>query len=145
MNVAPVQSRLRARYAETDRMGVVYHANYLVWMEIGRTDYCRARGFRYADMERDADARLPVVEVRCRYVASARYDDDILVLTTLIELRSRKLVFHYEIRHAETNLPLAEGETTHIVVNGEGKPIRLPAKYFDMLSASSPTTHATES
>src|SRR5438105_9781767 len=81
-----VESILRVRYAETDSMGIVYHSNYLVWMEIGRTEYFRALGFSYRELERDYRLYTPVVEVRCRYLAPARYDDEIVVRTRVAQI-----------------------------------------------------------
>jgi acyl-CoA thioester hydrolase len=128
-----IESRFRVRYAETDQMGVVYHANYLVWMEIGRTDYCRARGFRYADMEAAHGTFLAVADAQCRYHLSARYDDEIVVRTQAAELRSRLAKFQYRIHRAADDALLAEGETTHVVVNREGRPTRFPAPFLDLL------------
>src|ERR671921_157176 len=91
------ETTLRVRYAETDRMGVVYHANYLVWFEIGRTEFCRARGFAYKDMEENDHAFLVVAESYCRYKSSARYDDELVVRTHITELRRRSVRFGYEI------------------------------------------------
>src|SRR5207237_4327270 len=83
------ESRFRVRYAETDQMGMVYYANYLVWMEVGRSDFCRQCGFSYRDLEREEQAFLTVAEATCRYHAPARYDDEIFVETELSRLRSR--------------------------------------------------------
>ena len=80
--------RLRVRYAETDQMGVVYHANYFVWMEMGRVELCRQMGMRYRDMEQDG-VLLTVAEVNCRYLAPARYDDEVIVKTTISQASSR--------------------------------------------------------
>jgi acyl-CoA thioester hydrolase len=94
------ETMLRVRYSETDKMGIVYYANYLVWFEIGRTDYCRARGFSYRDMEDSEDAFLVVAEAYCRYKAPAYYDDELIVRTHITELRKRSLRFGYEIVRA---------------------------------------------
>ena len=93
------ETLLRVRYAETDKMGIVYYANYLVWFEIGRTDYCRARGFSYRDMEQSEDAFLVVAEAYCRYKAPAYYDDELIVRTHITELRKRSLRFVRWPRH----------------------------------------------
>lgn len=134
MTELTVESHLRVRYAETDQMGVVYHTNYLIWMEIGRTDYCRRCGFQYATMEREEGAFLAVAQAQCRFLASARYDDEIVIQTRLGELRSRQIKFSYSIHRQIDNLLLAEGETVHIVINREGRPMRFPPKYAAMLS-----------
>src|SRR5438128_9402178 len=109
------ESLLRVRYAETDKMGVVYHANYLIWFEIGRTEFCRARGFNYRDLEEDEDAFLVVAETYCRHKSSAYFDDEVLVRTRVTELRKRTLRFGYEVVRAGTGEGLAEGETGYVV------------------------------
>ena len=116
------ETMLRVRYAETDKMGIVYYANYLVWFEIGRTDYCRARGFSYRDMEESEDAFLVVAEAYCRYKAPAYYDDELIVRTHITELRKRSLRFGYEIVRAASGQVVAEGETGvgfHLILNGK--------------------------
>src|SRR5260370_13916759 len=106
---------LRVLYSETDKMGVVYHANYLVWFEIGRTEFCRARGFSYREMEENDNAFLVVVESYCRYKAPAYYDDQLLVRTHITELRRRSLRFGYEILRVSDGAVISEGETRHVV------------------------------
>jgi acyl-CoA thioester hydrolase len=123
-----IESRIRVRYAETDQMGVVYYANYLVWMEVARVDYCRQIGFEYRDMEADG-AVLAVTEVKCQYRASARFDDEVRILIRMTEARSRTIRFAYEMRRAGDDLLLASGETLHAVCSHEGRMIRLPEKY----------------
>jgi len=88
---------LQVRYAETDQMGVVYYANYMIWFEIGRTDFCRQHGFAYREMEQQGGLYIMVAEARCRYKAPARYDDEILVRTCLKAIRRRVLIFGYEV------------------------------------------------
>ena len=100
---------LRVRYSETDKMGVVYHANYLVWFEIGRTEFCRARGFSYRDMEENENSFLVVAESYCRYKAPAYYDDELVVRTHITELRRRSLRFGYEIIRVPDGTVIAEG------------------------------------
>ena len=129
------ETTVRVRYAETDRMGVVYHANYLVWFEIGRTEFCRARGFSYRLMEEDGDAFLVVAESYCRYKAPAYYDDDLIVRTHVTELRRRSVRFGYEILRASDGLIIAEGETGHVVTDGHGRVKSMPEQYRDLLSA----------
>lgn len=125
----------RVRYSETDQMGVVYYANYLVWFEIGRTEFCRQHGFEYRDMELDDGLCIIVAEASCRYKASAHYDDEIVVKTCLTAARRRVLIFGYEIYRHSDHLLLAEGETTHVVVNREGRACALPDKYRGLLLA----------
>ncbi|HLI29740.1 MAG TPA: thioesterase family protein [Terriglobia bacterium] len=128
-------TQLRVRYAETDQMGVVYHANYLVWFEIGRTDFCRAHGFAYREMEQQDGLYIMVAEAKCRYKAPARYDDDIRVLTRLRDMRKRVLVFGYEVYRLPEEDLLAEGETVHVITDREGRPRVLPEKYHDLFLA----------
>ena len=123
------QTRLRARYAETDQMGFVYYANYFVWMEVARVEYCRALGFEYSAMERDAGALLAVSEAQCRFRAPARFDDEVLISCECVESRSRAIRFHYEMQRERDQALLASGETLHTVINHEGRSIRLPAAY----------------
>ena len=124
-----VETRLRVRYAETDQMGIVYHANYLIWMEIGRVEYCRAAGIRYRDMERDDGILLAVVEASCRYISPALYDEEVIVKTWIEDARSRTLRFGYEMLEASTGRRLATGETKHIFCDRDRRPMKLPAKY----------------
>jgi acyl-CoA thioester hydrolase len=129
------ETDVRVRYAETDRMGVVYHANYLVWFEIGRTEFCRARGFAYREMEENSDAFLVVAESYCRYKAPAFYDDELIVRTHITELRRRSVRFGYEILRASDGLIIAEGETGHVVTDGNGRVKSMPELYRNLLSA----------
>ena len=126
---------LRVRYAETDRMGVGYHANHLVWFEIGRTEFCRARGFAYKDMEENDRAYLVVAESYCRYKAPARYDDELVVRTHITELRRRSVRFGYEIIRADDGRIIAEGETGHVVTDTNNRVISLPESYRAALSS----------
>jgi acyl-CoA thioester hydrolase len=126
---------LQVRYAETDQMGVVYYANYLVWFEIGRTDLCRKHGFAYREMEEQDGLYIMVAEARCRYKAPARYDDEILVRTSLKETRRRVLIFGYEIYRQATDELLAEGETVHVITDRDGHPRSLPEKYRELFVA----------
>lgn len=119
----------RVRYAETDQMRVVYYANYLIWFEVGRAELCRDYGFNYSDMEREDGLCIIVAEARCRYKAPARYDDEIEVRTCLREARKRVLIFNYEVYRKSDAQLLAEGETTHVVTDLEGRPSSLPEKY----------------
>ena len=125
------ESRLRVRYAETDQMGMVYYANYLIWMEVGRSDLCRQCGFSYRDLEREEQAFLAVAEATCRYLAPARYDEEILVETKLSRVRSRVVEFTYRIRRGETLL--AEGRTVHVVIGPDGRPRAMPQRYLNLL------------
>jgi acyl-CoA thioester hydrolase len=123
--------RLRVRYAETDQMGVVYYANYLVWMELGRVELCRRLGVRYRDMEEQDGVLLTVAEVSCRYHFPARYDEEVIVRTSITQATSRLVRFAYEMESAESAVKLASGVTTHIFCKRDMRPCRLPEKYWD--------------
>ena len=123
------QTRVRVRYAETDQMGVVYYANYLVWMEVARVEFCQALGFRYKDMEIEDGVLIAVVEAQCCYLHPARFDDEIIVETRIADANSRIISFGYEMRLAEGDRKLATGSTRHIFCNRQMKPVRLPVKY----------------
>ena len=127
------ESRFRVRYAETDQMGMVYYANYLIWMEVGRTDFCRECGFSYKDLEREEQAFLTVAEANCRYLAPARYDDEILVETEITRLRSRITEFTYRIKSGAKML--AEGHTVHVVIGKDGRPRSMPERYLELLKS----------
>jgi acyl-CoA thioester hydrolase len=129
---------VRVRYSETDKMGVVYHANYLIWFEIGRTEFCRARGFSYREMEENDNAFLVVVESYCRYKAPAYYDDQLLVRTHITELRRRSLRFGYEILRVSDGVVIAEGETGHVVTDSRGRVKSFPDEYAKLLATSPP-------
>jgi acyl-CoA thioester hydrolase len=122
------ETKLRVRYAETDQMGVVYYSNYLVWMEVGRVEYCRAAGFNYRDMEEEDGVLLAVVEAQCRYLHPARYDDEVIVCTQVRKAGPRGVQFGYEMRRAADGRLLATGETKHLFCGRDLKPTRLPAK-----------------
>jgi len=130
------ETKLRVRYSETDKMGVVYHANYLIWFEIGRTEFCRARGFSYREMEEDDNAFLVVAESYCRYKAPAYYDDELLVRTHITELRRRSLRFGYEIVRVSDGTIIAEGETGHVVTDANRRVRSFPDIYIKLLSAT---------
>jgi acyl-CoA thioester hydrolase len=123
-----VDTRLRVRYAETDQMGVVYHANYLVWMEVGRVEYYRARGMRYRDMEKEG-VLLAVVEAHCRYLSPAQYDEEILIRTRIEEASSRRVRFGYELFSSDDGRRLAEGFTVHVFMGRDRRARKLPEKY----------------
>src|SRR6266446_10422045 len=118
----PVETRLRVRYAETDQMGVVYYANYLVWMEVCRVEYCKSVGFSYAQMERDDGIFLAVSEAHCRYLYPARFDQEVTVHTSLADAHPRMVRFTYEMRLAEDGRKLATGETKHVFCGRDLKP-----------------------
>lgn len=123
------ETRLRVRYAETDQMGVVYYANYLVWMEVGRVEYCRAAGFDYRAMEKDDGVLLAVAEANCRYLAPALYDDEVAVNTWIERAGPRMVKFRYEMRRVADSEVLARGQTAHVFCDRDLRPTKLPAKY----------------
>jgi acyl-CoA thioester hydrolase len=122
------RSELRVRYSETDQMGVVYHTNYLVWCEIGRTDFIRRIGSTYAELERGG-VLLAVSEAAIRYHAAARYDDTICVDTTLAEVRSRAVTFDYVIVNGQTGERLASARTVLVSLDSSGRPTKLPGDF----------------
>jgi acyl-CoA thioester hydrolase len=128
------ESQLRVRYAETDAMGVVYHANYLVWFEVGRGDYMRRIGMEYAAVEAGGHI-LAVSEAAARYVASARYSDLVTVRTWVEEVRSRTMTFRYEVQLTATGQVLATGFTRHICIDHAGRVTALPTTVRAMLLA----------
>jgi acyl-CoA thioester hydrolase len=129
--------KLRVRYAETDQMGVVYHSNFVIWFEIGRVELMRQLGFRYRDMEQQDNCHIPVADLRVRYKEPAYYDDEIVVRTRLKEVHRSLLRFRYEILRAGDQRLLAEGETTHLVVDGKLKRRSLPEKYISGFTCAS--------
>lgn len=130
------ETRLRVRYAETDQMGVVYHANHFVWFEVGRVELLRQLGFSYKDMESEDGRFIAVAEAKCRYRAPARYDDEVLVRTQLLNVRDSVVHFGYELRRVEDGTLLAEGETTHIVTDVNMKVVALPDKYLKVFRSA---------
>jgi acyl-CoA thioester hydrolase len=138
------EATIRVRYSETDKMGVVYHANYLVWFEIGRTEFCRARGFNYRDLEEHEDAFLVVAESYCRHKSAAFFDDEVIVRTRVTELRKRTLRFGYEVIRAATGQVIAEGETGHVVTDGNRRVRSLPESYTRLLTLPAEELHTDE-
>ena len=124
------EARIRVRYAETDQMGVVYHSNYIIWMEVGRVELLRQLGFTYKAMEREDKCHIAVVDVKCRFKSPALYDDEVLVRTRLLNVRESLIHFGYEIVRAADGALLAEGETVHIVVDEAMQRTALPDKYL---------------
>ncbi len=123
------ETEIRVRYAETDKMGIVHHSNYLVWFEFGRSEFCRTRGFSYKEMEEKDNALLVVAEAYCRYKSPAYYEDVLILRTKIEEIRSRSIRFLYEIIRPEDNTLLATGETLHLVTDENHKVRTLPESY----------------
>ena len=125
-------THVRVRYAETDRMGVVYYANYLVWFEVARTDWLRQTGWSYREMEAEG-VSLPVIEAHCEYRQPARYDDEIEIRTRATLLSPIRIRFDYELHRAGADGPLATGHTVHAALDHSGRPCRLPVRVRGML------------
>ena len=125
------RTRVRVRYAETDRMGVVYYANYFVWFEVGRADWLRQTGWTYREMERDG-VSLPVIEAQCEYRQPARYDDEIEITTRGTLVTPVRVRFDYELSRADDQAAIASGHTVHAAVDPGGRPCRLPTRVREM-------------
>jgi len=129
------ETRVRVRYAETDQMGVVYHANYLVWFEVGRVELMRQQGLNYKLLETEEGCWIVVAEATARYKAPARYDDELIVETTVRNVRGPVIRFGYKILRAENRHLLCEGETVHVVIGKDMKRRAIPKKYAELLGA----------
>jgi acyl-CoA thioester hydrolase len=128
-----VEVDLRVRYAETDRMGVVYYANYFVWFEMGRSEYCRRLGFKYLDLE-ELGYYLVVAEALCKYRRPARYDEVATVKTSLHTLGRRSITFRYQVVRKGSEEILAEGETKHLCIDAAGRIRSIPDPYYTCLA-----------
>jgi acyl-CoA thioester hydrolase len=128
-----VDAVVHVRYAETDQMGIVYYANYLVWFEVGRGAWCRARGFPYRDLEAVHGRMMVVAEATCRYRAPAHYEDEILIRTAIGSATDKVIRFVYEICNQRTGQLLATGASTHVVTDRNLRPARLPEQFRKIL------------
>jgi len=131
-DAAPRTTRLRVRYADTDQMGVVYYANYLVWFEVGRTEWLRQTGWSYREMEEDGVA-LPVIEAHCEYRQPLRYDDEVAIATKALLVTPVRIRFDYEVTRAIDGTLSARGHTVHAAIDAAGKPRRLPSRVRELL------------
>jgi acyl-CoA thioester hydrolase len=129
------EARVRVRYAETDQMGVVYHSNYLIWFEVGRVEFMRQLGLDYKRMEADEGCGIAVVDAHVRYRAPARYDDELVIQTSLLAARGAVIRFGYKIVRDKDGVLLCEGETAHVVVGKDMKKRSLPEKYAERFAA----------
>jgi acyl-CoA thioester hydrolase len=136
------EARVRVRYAETDQMGVVYHANYLVWFEVGRVELMRQQGLSYKDLEAEDQVGIAVVEATVRYKAPARYDDELIVKTRVVGLRGSIIRFGYQIVRVAEGTLLCEGETVHMAVGRDMKRKPMPKRYAELLGVSASHTEA---
>ena len=126
-------SIVRVRYAETDKMGVVYYANYFVWFEVGRTDLLRSLGWSYREME-TAGVSLPVIEAHCEYHRPARYDDELEIRAEGRMLSQVRMEFRYEVRRIADGVVAASGRTVHAALDTSGRPCRLPARIREVFA-----------
>ena len=133
MTKEAVDVEVRVRYAETDKMGVAYYANYFVWFEVGRAELCRIKGFSYADLEAQGYI-LVVTDAHCHYRSPARYDEAIIIRTRLKEMNKRLITFGYQLIKKGSEEVLAEGETRHLSIGPTGKPKSLPEAFLKSIS-----------
>jgi acyl-CoA thioester hydrolase len=125
-----VVAEVRVRYAETDQMGVAYYSNYLVWFEVGRAELCRQRGLPYQAFEKNTGLSLAVAEAHCRYHSPALYDEVLIIRTRVQALRKRMILFEYEVLKQGSELLVATGSTSHVVVDKNGRPRSFPPEYL---------------
>lgn len=130
-----IEIKERVRFIETDMMGVVHHSNYLRWFEQGRVAYLRAAGVEILPLMQEEGIMVPIRDVYCKYINSARFDDEIIIHTTMQEFNRAKMVFGYRIERETDRLLLAEGRTTNAFITMEGKITRLPKKYHEKIAA----------
>jgi acyl-CoA thioester hydrolase len=126
-------TEIRVIYADTDQMGVVYYANYFIWLEIARTEFLRSQGVDYKSIEKEKKLALPVVEAYCKYKAPARYDDVVVIKTKVSQVKSSTLRFDYELLNKQTNELLVEAYTTHVFIGRNRKPVRIPQEIMSVL------------
>ncbi|PLX80375.1 MAG: acyl-CoA thioesterase [Desulfuromonas sp.] len=134
MNTITTETELTVRYAETDAQGIVHHANYLVWFEEGRSDFLRQLGLNYTDFEK-AGFYIVVAEATSRYKAPCFYEEKLTIETTLSNLRGKMLKFSYRVLDSERNIR-AEGETVHVVIGRDRRPVKLPDNFYEALSGN---------
>jgi acyl-CoA thioester hydrolase len=128
------ETEVRVRYADTDQMGVVYYANYLVWFEVGRGELCRQRGLNYRAIEKREQKFLAVAEAECRYHSAAHYDDLLKIRTRIESLRKRTISFLYQVVRPEDDTLIASGRTVHVMVDREGRPVTVPPDFQQHLA-----------
>ena len=125
-------TEVRVRYADTDQMGVVYYANYLVWLEVARTEFLRSLGIDYRNIEKEKQLALPVVEAYCKYKAPARYDEIIMIRIKVSQVKNSSLRFDYSLFNKENNELLAVAYTTHVFIDKDRRPVRMPKEIQNM-------------
>ncbi len=125
------ETKLVVRYVETDQMGIVHHSNYFAWFEMGRTGYIKDMGVRYSDMEKKG-VLLPLIESGCKYRSGAKYEDELVVQTRMVNLSPVKVQFNYQIIRDADGTLIAEGFTKHAFVNKELKPVNIRKKHPEL-------------
>ncbi len=126
------QSKIIARYAETDQMGIIHHSVYPVWFEVGRTDFIKYLGYSYSQMEKDG-IMLPLVSLNCVYLLPAKYEDELIIQTTISELKYSNITFSYEVIRVSDNAVIAKGSTVHAFVNANDfKVVSIKKKNLDI-------------
>lgn len=133
MNTRESACRVRVRYAETDKMGVVYYANYFVWFEVGRTELLRTLGWSYSQMENDG-ITLPVIEAHCEYRQPARYDDELEIRTRARVVSPVRIEFQYDAVRVADQVVAATGATVHVFIDERGRPCRMPERVRSMFA-----------
>ena len=123
---------VRVRYADTDQMGVVYYANYFVWLEVARTEFLRSLGIDYRNIEKEKRLALPVVEAYCKYKAPARYDEIIMIRIKVSQVKNSSLRFDYSLFNKENNELLVVAYTTHVFIDKDRRPVRMPKEIQNM-------------
>ncbi len=134
------ETEVRVRYAETDQMGIAHNANYAIWFEVGRGEFCRSRGFSYKQMEDQDNALMVVAETYIRYKSPAFYEDVLSVRTKIGEIRSRSIAFVYQVYRASDDTLIAEAETLHVFTDKDRKVRTLPDIYRSLLADAPHTT-----
>lgn len=125
------ETTIRVRYAETDQMGIVYYANYFIWFEIGRNEFFRELGVTCNELE-EKNVLLPVIESGCKYINSAKYDDEVVIVTRLNKVKGAKLKLEYEVKRKIDDLLLVKGFTLHAFVDKNLKPVNFRNKFKDV-------------
>jgi len=127
------ETKIIPRYSETDQMGIIHHSNYVVWFEAGRTDFFKKLGFSYREIER-RDVLLPLYEMSCKFKSPARYEDEIVIKTSLKVLTKVRIIFSYEVINCSDGKILSMGETMHAWTNKALKPINAEITIPDVYS-----------
>lgn len=125
------ETRITVRYVETDQMGIVHHSNYYAWFEVGRTEYIKAQGIKYSEME-DEGVMIPLIESRCEYKYGAKYEDELIIASSIESLTPVKAEFKYEVLRLPDNKLLAVGYTKHAFTDKQLKPINLKKKHPEL-------------